>query len=269
MAKSQSQQTIEEIRTLLADRRFDEAKTRLHAALEEEKDEPQKIALFDLLSNACRQTNDLESALSAAKTALDLGEKYLNEDSLTLAALLHNLSMTLDQAQNYSEAIPYAEKELSILRRSVPATDRRVANCLLSLAKHHYELGRFGLAKEMVQDLLTRYKEHDGEESLGVSACLNNLGRILEHEGAEEEALPLFQQSVHIRQKLLGSHEDTAFSLLNLGTCLAALAEWKKAAEALIASRDMYEELGMHDSPYLQAARDNILLCWNNVCTPC
>ncbi|MBO4369457.1 MAG: tetratricopeptide repeat protein [Desulfovibrio sp.] len=264
----QSTSDKEQIQKLLRERQFAQAETLLLEALQNASEED-SIHFFDMLSTVYRSTNRLEKAEEANYKALANARKTCEPHSLTLASVLHNLSMTLDLEQKYAEAIPFAEEELTILRQCVPDTDKRVANCLLSLAKHHYELGRFSLAKEMINDLIERYTKLEGRKCVGVSACLNNLGRILENEGCVEQAIPLYEESVAIRKELLGTHEDTAFSLLNLGTALASQARYREAAQAFIACRDMYEELGLLESPYLQAARDNIIVCWNAVCTPC
>lgn len=256
------------IKQLLQERNLDEAEE-LCLTTMKQAEPKERLLLEDLLAGIYRAAHRLPEALTHCQAALELAEKLYPANDLLVANVLHNLSMTLDLDQKYAEAIPYAQRELEILKSIYPDSDKRIAYALLSLAKHHYELGRFDLAKEMLQDCQNRFSQIEGPRGLGVSACLNNFGRILENQGATAEAIPLYQEAVSIRRELLGQHEDTAFTLLNLGTALADLGLFKEAAEVLRECRDMYLDLGLEDSPYLEAARSNLLLCFNKVCTPC
>ncbi|MCR5813876.1 MAG: tetratricopeptide repeat protein [Desulfovibrio sp.] len=263
-----SQEALSQIRTLIAERNFDQAEASLRGLLPA-LDGAEKIYGLDLLGDILRKTQRLEEACALGQQELQCARTLYASETLALANVLHNVAMTLDCAGKFAEAIPYAEEEVAILRKTLKDDDKRLADALLALAKHHYEQGHFALARDMLDDCLLRYSKISGRKSLGVSACLNNQGRILENLGENEAAIPLYAEACAIRQELLGTHEDTAFTLLNYGTALAALGRYREAAEQLLACKDMYLALGLEDSPYLQAARDNLMLCWNKVCTPC
>ncbi|MBQ2476755.1 MAG: tetratricopeptide repeat protein, partial [Desulfovibrio sp.] len=113
----------------------------------------------------------------------------------------------------------------------------------------------------LVQRALDLYEKADGRQSLGVSTCLNNLGRIYENMGDSEKGVKLLKESAQIRQDLLGVHPDTAFSLLNYGTGLAALGHFGEASEALARCQAVYRELGMEESPYAKACAENLAHC--------
>ena len=263
-----STQALNEIRSLIRERAYAEAEERLQALLPQLEGEESVFGL-DLLCTLWRMTGRVEEACATAQKELALARTLYAVNASALADVLHNVAMTLDSAGKFALAIPYAEEEVAILRKNSPADDQRLADALLALAKHHYEQGHFALARELLEDCLERYTRVAGRKSLGVSACLNNLGRILENLGENEAAIPLYAEACAIRREILGSHEDTAFTLLNYGTALAALGRYREAAEQLLACKDIYLALDMTDSPYLQAARDNLMLCWNKVCTPC
>ena len=261
-----------EIRACIQERDFARADA-LCAAWEKcNRGKNETVLLYDLWSTVARGQNHLDRAEELLSRELELARECYDPYDTVLAGILHNLSMLLDLQQKYAEAIPYAEEELSILRNALPSTDPRIADCLLSLGKHHYELGRFALAREFIYDAMERYTKIHGRHSLGVSACLNNLGRILENEGENEQSVPLFKEATAIRRDLLGTHEETAFTLLNYGTALVGTGSYREAEriiQVLLECRDMYDALGLWESRYCVAARDNLLLCWNAVCTPC
>ncbi len=263
-----STQALADIRTEIAERKFTQAEEHLRALLPDLQGE-ENILGMDLLCGILRATQRLEEACEVARQELAKARTCLTDKDLMLANVLHNVAMTLDMAGQFAEAVPYAEEEVAILRKTLRDDDPRLTDAILALGKHHYEQGHFALARDMMEECLARYTKQSGRKSLGVSACLNNLGRILENLGDNEASLPLFAEACAIREELLGSHEDTAFTLLNYGTALAALGRYQEASEKLLACKDMYLALGLTDSPYLEACRDNLMLCWNKVCTPC
>ncbi len=55
-----------------------------------------------------------------------------------------------------------------------------------------------------------------------MGTCLNNLGRLYEECGQLDRGIALHRKAVALRQDVLGDHEDTAFSLGNLGVALAS-----------------------------------------------
>ena len=260
---------IKEIASLIQARKFLEAEQLCQELEKQDTTDQEKILLCDFKSKVYRETGRLELAEESLRQELEIAEKIYQPNDLTLSAILRNLAMMLDLQQKYHEAIPYAEQALEVLRNSLPSTDLRIADAIVTLAKHHYELGRFKLAQEFLAEAQGLYEAKDGRHSLGVATCLNNLGRILENQGDTDAAINLYQEAAKIRQDLLGNHPDTAFVLLNLGTALADLGNYKEAVSALSSARDIYLELGLEDSPYLEACRKNLMLCWNAVYTPC
>ncbi|MCR5562779.1 MAG: tetratricopeptide repeat protein [Desulfovibrio sp.] len=262
-------ETLTNISLLLKNRDWAEAEKALDAIDGAALSDRERIVYYDQRAALLRATRRLPEAEELCHTALSLAETIFDADDVRLARVLHNYSMTLDMEQKYEEAIPLAERELAILRKRLPPDSLEITDSVVALAKHHYELGRFTLAREMLEEAIKNYTEKGGRESIGVATCLNNLGRILENKGYNEEAVPLFEEASALREKLQGAHPDTAFTLLNYGTCLAGVGRYKDASQVLIKCRDMYLELGMDDSPYLQAARDNLMLCFNAVMVPC
>lgn len=260
---------LNDIAEHIRERSFDTAAAMLDSVEESSLSDQERIVYLDLRAALCRNAGRMDEAEALCRTQLELAEKIFGQDDIRLARVLRNFSMTLDQAEKYSEAIPPAERELAILRKCLPPDSTETADCIVALAKHHYELGRFDIAREMLETAIQRYSEDAGRESLGVATCLNNLGRILENRDRGEEAAPLFIEAAAIRTKLQGCHPDTAFTLLNCGTCLAGLARYAEGAQYLNRCREMYVELGMENSPYMRSCRDNLMICFNAVMTPC
>ena len=117
------------------------------------------------------------------------------------------------------------------------------------------------MAELQVQRALDIYEAADGHHSLGVATCRNNLGRIYENRNQNEEGVKFLEEAATIRKDILGTHPDTAFTLLNYGTGLAALDKFLDASRVLAKAAEMYSALGMDDNQYARAARDNLKVC--------
>ena len=156
--------------------------------------------------------------------------------------------------------VPCSERELAIVRKHAKGSSRE-ADALVSLAEHVYELSRFAEADEILKEALALYERNEGRRSLGVSTCLNNLGRSSENQGRNEEGVTYLEEAASIREELLGVHPDSAFTLLNYGTALAATGQYLKAAQTLAHCAALYEALQLSDSPYAAAARKNLDIC--------
>ncbi len=219
-----------------------------------------RLLLLDQKVKALAGLGRVREAVDDSREVLALMEKLFGPDHMHVADILHNLSMYLGFDSRHEEAIPVSERELAIVRAQAPGTDRE-ADALVSLAEHVYELSRFAEADGLLESALALYEKHAGRRSLGVSTCLNNLGRSAENQGRNEEGVRYLEEAASIRVELLGTHPDSAFTLLNYGTGLAALGQYLKASEVLSHCAAMYQSLGMSDSVYAQAARRNLDLC--------
>ena len=59
----------------------------------------------------------------------------------------------------------------------------------------------------------------------------------------------------------MGEHEDTAFSLGNLGVALASDGQWEEAAAVLAEAMGLYTRLGKGESPEAVGYRANLAVC--------
>ena len=253
---------VAKVGRLMDQRRFGEAEAVCREVLASESaPDGARILVLATQVRILRQDGRLAEAEKACRQEVGLLEKMFGKGHAHVAPALHNLSLLLGMLGRHEEAIPVSDEELAIVTASQPAESTAIADALVALAEHHYELSRFDVAELLVQRALDVYEKADGRQSLGVSTCLNNLGRIYENMGDSEKGVKLLKESAQIRQDLLGVHPDTAFSLLNYGTGLAALGRFGEAAEALARCQAIYRELGMEESPHAKACAENLGLC--------
>lgn len=219
-----------------------------------------RVLILDQKVKALTGLNRPDEAAVVCREEAELMERLFGPDHMHVANVLHNLSMYLGAVGRHADAVPVSERELAIVRKNAPGTSRE-ADALVSLAEHIYEQSRFAEADVLLRQALELYEKNDGRRSLGVSTCLNNLGRSSENQGLNEQGVKYLEEAAGIRQELLGVHPDAAFTLLNYGTGLTGLGEYEKGAKVLGQCLAVYESLGMMETPYAQAARKNFNLC--------
>jgi len=255
-------ETVASLNKLMQEGLVDEAVTQCEKILGGENvPDGLQILVLETLVRAQHAKGDLAGAEQSCRKEVELLEKMFGRDHPHVAMALHNLSMLLGEEGKHEEAIPYSQRELDIVTANTPEGSTAIADALVTLAEHHYEQSRFDVAELMVQRAMDIYEKAEGHHCLGVSTCLNNLGRIYENRDQNEQGVKYLEEAATIRQDILGTHPDTAFTLLNYGTGLAGLDKFLEASRVLSKAAEMYSAMGMDNNQYAKAARDNLKVC--------
>jgi tetratricopeptide (TPR) repeat protein len=149
-----------------------------------------------------------------------------NDDPGVLAQQIARLY----QEGKYREAIPIAERLLSINKRVLGPEHPDTATSLNNLAGLYDEMGYYAKAESLFQQALHIWKKIGGPEHPYTAISLNNLALLYCHMGAYAKAEPFYQQALQIRKKVLGpEHPATATSLNNLALLYWEMGEYAKA----------------------------------------
>ncbi len=219
-----------------------------------------RVLLLDQKAKALTALDRPGEAAEVCREEVPLMAKLFGEDHIHVANCLHNLSMYLGAAGRHAEAVPVSEREVAMVRRLAPGSSRE-ADALVTLAEHSYEQSRFADADALLLQAMALYEKNEGRRCLGVSTCLNNLGRSSENQGRNEQGVKYLEEAAGIRDELLGIHPDAAFTFLNYGTGLTALGEYEKGSMALARCVSIYEALDMEETELCRAARKNLHIC--------
>lgn len=157
---------------------------------------------------------------------------------------------------------------LKILNETLPAEDPLLAEGSFLLSQAEYQLGNLDGAETLTKRALSLWGQRYGHESVCVSTCLNNLGRIHEERGQLEQGISCHREALRIRRRILGEHEETAFSMGNLGTALAANGQWKEAAQFLEDCLECYAKVGLTDGFKVKGYRRNLEVCRRALADP-
>ena len=131
-----------------------------------------------------------------------------------------------------------------------------------------YSQGELKEAEEAILQTKAIWEQEMGPESLPVSTCMNNLGRICEETDRAEEGIEWHRKALALRQKLLGDHPETAFCYGNLGTALAAHGQFEEAIDVLSAAINLFEKCGNTNGHDVEGYRRNLAVCVDALSKP-
>lgn len=231
--------------------------------------------------------NDVQEALALlaqgrpadCEAALRRVLRRHENDVLCRAVCLDGLGRALFALRRPVEALDALEQSLRLLRGQAeeslvlggeaaqlaeqifgPDTPR-LAGALLRLSAAYYHGRDFDEAERLMLRAKAIWEAQDGPVPPELGVCLNNLGRICEERGQFAEGIALHRRAVALRRELSGEHEDTAFSLGNLGVALDSDGQWEEAAAVLAEAMGLYTRLGKGESPEAVGYRANLAVC--------
>ena len=250
---------------LLAAGKFQEAENGYRALLEfiSEQSLPKgkRISVLDGLGRSLFSQSKLAEAEEAFEEIVALLTELFGEDHLNVALGLQNLARARSARGAWSDAVELGNRAIAILEKNFGPDHPRVAQALFSISAYKYDAKEYDAAAEDIEEALRIWSAANGPESMEVSTCRNNLGRVREEQGKPLAGAKLHRQAVDIRKKILGDHMETAFSWGNLGSALAEAGKLQEAIEALKESVACYERIGKADTIDAKTSRQNLIRC--------
>jgi len=202
--------------------------------------------------------NKAEGALREFQAACDLLSKAPCADLALAKTALARAQLACNDVE---KSVETGREALELLRLHISMEDPRMAPSLFSLSFGEYMARHMDKAENLNLVAKTLWEKQRGPESLEVSTCLNNLGRICEETGRHEEGITYHRAALSIRRRLLGDHPETAFSMGNLGTALAAAGHWKEAADMLAGAISCYARCGHTNGQDIKGYLHNLNIC--------
>jgi len=253
-----------------------EAKPSLHQLL---------AALNDLANSLC-DMGQYEEALPLYQRSLHLREVVCGPQHPAVARALHNLASLLKAGGWYEEAQKMYERALQIREAALGVAHPLVAESISSLAGllrlTGKELEFDAVCERALQIravLLETTADPEAGESEGLpwedqaetarggkascdshSACtLSSLAQLFSDMGNYEEAAPLFERSLALREKALGAtHVDVATSLNNLAVLLRKQGRYDEALPLYERSLAILTKTLGPDHPNVASALNNL-----------
>ncbi|MEL6302439.1 MAG: serine/threonine-protein kinase [Pseudomonadota bacterium] len=155
-----------------------------------------QMAVLERLATSARLQNQLDRAMPLYEQAVAIGDEFLAEDDLDMASVLNTYGIALSDAEEL-ETAERIQRRVVAIREAQPMDN------------------------------------HSDRAQL--AAALDNLGVIIAKSGRLMDALSYHEQGLAYRemisQDVAGENMDVAWSLLNIMSIQALLAEWDQLLE--------------------------------------
>lgn len=200
-------------------------------------------------------------AAAALEESLALLRALPRKDLPLLAGVMQNLAHVQLEAGDPQKSAAIGLEAVRLCEENFGPDSPRLAEALLHISAAYYRQRRLDDAETFLARAQAIW-ERQNPTPPELGTCYNNLGRIQEERGHLAEGIALHRKALALRGDLLGGcHEDTAFSLGNLGVALASDGQWAEAADTLEAAVACYARLGRSGSPEAVGYKRNLTVC--------
>jgi tetratricopeptide (TPR) repeat protein len=141
------------------------------------------------------------------------------------AWVLTQAGLYLWQRGDLRQARAVLERALAIREAHLGADHPDTAQSLNNLGLVLHDQGIYDQARVAHERALAIRESQLGPDHLETAQSLNNLGNTLRYQGANERARTVEERALAIRQARLGNHQDTAWTLSDLGLVLRELGD--------------------------------------------
>jgi eukaryotic-like serine/threonine-protein kinase len=141
----------------------------------------------------------LTEAVADARRAVSVKEKVHGSDSADVGMSLSNVAILVDQLGDVEAAVSYIERALKALEVGLGPDHPRTAVLLSNYGEILNRLGRFEEAREMSRRALVIFEGESAPDGVTLSYPLTALGLGYLGDGMAEQALPILERAVEIR----------------------------------------------------------------------
>lgn len=219
---------------------------------------------FEGLARALFAQRQAAEAVAALEESLALLGVAAGPSSPLTLGVMQNLAHLRLEMGDFEGSAALGQEAVKACESAFGAQSPRVASALLHLSAAYYRNKDWNTAEQCLLRARSIWEECariSGVPDQQMGTCLNNLGRLYEECGQLDRGIALHRKAVALRQDVLGDHEDTAFSLGNLGVALASAGQWDEGARTLEAAVTCYERVGKGASREAESYRQNLDLC--------
>jgi tetratricopeptide (TPR) repeat protein len=142
----------------------------------------------------------LTDALEDSQRAVTVKEKIHGPDSADVGLSLSNVAILLEQLGQAEAAVPYIERAVKALEAGLGPEHPRTAVLLSNYGEILNRIGRFADAREMSRRALAIFEEASDPDGATISYPLTALGLGYLGDNMGEQALPILERAVEIRQ---------------------------------------------------------------------
>jgi CHAT domain-containing protein len=225
------------------------------------RDDPQVVAILDLIGDAYREKGDSTRALPYLQRSLAIKEKVFGKNSPELTLImargkLANLKADLGQ---YDEALALHKASLAVIERAYGKQSREFAICLGDMAHVYDERGDLAKALALGKQNLAILEKAVGQNSPDVATALGNISNIEINFGTYDEAKTHLWRGLAIQKSLFGEQSiGVATTLNSLGIVYGRLGDSKSQLSFGKESLAIAEKLTGTETPLVATFLGNV-----------
>jgi tetratricopeptide (TPR) repeat protein/CHAT domain-containing protein len=160
-------------------------------------------------------------------------------DGITLAAVLHNQAVPLQQRGEYASALELYERAFAIADGL--KDQEGISKSLLNIGRIHHLRGEHGEAMSCYRRALLMNEER-GDRAM-VATALNNIGTLQVSLEQYDDAFEQYQRALSIYEDL-GDRAGVAVLILNIGAIHQSRGDYEAAVSSYNQSLKIHSELG-------------------------
>ena len=224
-----------------------------------EKQPLTKARMMDTIGTVYRKLGLYPQSEPLVKGALDIREKNLKPNDLSVAESLLSLA-SLRQAQGQPrEAKPLFRRGLDIRSKALPPGDPLIAEAQLGLGEIHFELNERADAEALYKRSLEIREKALGPDHPDVARSLLDLGWFYYDSSEFDQAEQLYKRSLAILEKALGpDHPDVADNLSRLGALCLWVRRYPESAAYFNRALAILQKVLGPDHPQVASIYDNL-----------
>ncbi|MEL6185548.1 MAG: tetratricopeptide repeat-containing protein kinase family protein, partial [Myxococcota bacterium] len=214
---------------------------------------------LEALAQARMGLQEPKVAVALLEEALRLREELFGPHAVELLPSLTGLMACVGQLdQNQALARDLSERALAIVEASPSTRSAQVAEALTEIGVMLFMLNRRQEASEVKARSLNIYRELYPRGHPDVAVALHNYATSLVYSFRIDQAVPIFEESMAMAQRMLGPDSLVRGESLNsLGEVYWQRGEHDRATKLMEEARGIFERLmGVESQPYLNATQN-------------
>ncbi|CAF3784247.1 unnamed protein product [Adineta steineri] len=244
----------------------DKAEELYNLLLEQTFDESEKALYYHQLGYVKTDQRDQKMAIWYYEKALDICEKILPSNHVTLATSYNNVGAVYDHLGEYSKALSYHEKALNIYEKILPPNYPSLASSYNNIGLVYDNMREYSKALSYYEKALDTYEKTLPSNHPDLATSYNNIGSVYMSMGEYSKTLPYYEKALDIFQKCLPpNHPSLAASYNNIGTVYNAKKEYSKALSYYEKALGINEKILPPNHPDLVNYYHNIGLVYDNM----
>ena len=206
--------------------------------------------------------------IGQSEKAEELYQSLLDKTSSDIerADYLHQLGLVYENMGEYSKAIPYYERSLTMKKVALPPNHPDLATSYNNIAGVYDNMGEYSKALSSYERSLEIKKVALPPNHPDLATSYNNIGLVYHNMGEYSKALSSYEGSLEIYKVALPpNHPTLATSYNNIGSVYINMGEYSKALSSYERSLEIKKVALPPNHPNLATSYNNIGLVYDNM----